>query len=147
MARIMNHLRQNTSASGPNDKAPRLMNAVPFGTTLDIPVLAPYRNRALNPTAGGDGALLRAVAHGEFLINGFRNRDLRKLLCPATTDERVQRQQAAAMTRKLALLRAHGLIVKVQKTHRYRLSAAGQRITTALLAAYEADVTRLASAG
>jgi hypothetical protein len=32
------------------------------------------------------------------------------------------------MTRKLALLRAHGLIVKVQKTHRYRLSAEGQRV-------------------
>ena len=42
---------------------------------------------------------------------------------------------------------AHGLIVKVQKTHRYRLSAAGQRISAAILAAYEADVTRLANAG
>src|SRR5262249_16834661 len=51
------------------------------------------------------------LAHGEFLINGFRNRDLRKLLCPATTDRRLQRQQAAAMTRTLALLRAHGWIV------------------------------------
>jgi hypothetical protein len=105
------------------------------------------RHRALNPTAGGDGALLRCLARGEFLINGFRNRDLRKLLCSATTEARIQRQQAAAMTRKLALLRAHGLIVKVQKTHRYRLSAAGQRITTALLAAYEANVSRLATAG
>jgi hypothetical protein len=101
------------------------------------------RHRALNPTAGPDGELLRCLARGEFLINGFRNRDLRKLLCPATTDARVQRQQAAALTRKLALLRAHGLIVKVHKTHRYRLSAEGQRVTTALLAAYEADVSRL----
>jgi hypothetical protein len=104
------------------------------------------RHRALNPTAGPDGELLRAVAHGEFLLNGFRNRDLRKLLCPATPDARVRRQQAAALTRKLALLRAHGLIVKIQKTHRYRLSAEGQRVTTALLTAYEADINRLASA-
>jgi len=80
------------------------------------------------------------------LLNGFRNRDVRKVLCPATWEKRVQRQQAAAMTRKLALLRAHGLIVKVQKTHRYRLSAEGQRVTTALLAAYEADVSRLTGA-
>jgi hypothetical protein len=105
------------------------------------------RHRALNPSAGADGELLRCVAHGEFLVNGFRNRDLRKLLCPATTERRVQRQQAAAMTRKLALLRAHGLIVKVQKTHRYRLSAEGQRVIAALVAAYEADVSRLSSAG
>jgi len=105
------------------------------------------RHRALNPTAGPDGELLRCLARGEFLINGFRPRDVRKLLCPVTTDWRVQRQQAAAMTRKLALLQAHGLIVKVHKTHRYRLSAEGQRTTTALLAAYEADVNRLSNAG
>jgi hypothetical protein len=104
------------------------------------------RHRALNPTAGADGALLRCVARGEFLVNGSRNRDLRKLLCPATTDARVRRRQAAAVTRRLALLRAHGLIVKVQKTHRYRLSAEGQRVSTALLAAYEADVSRLTGA-
>ncbi len=47
----------------------------------------------------------------------------------------------------LALLRAHGLIVKIHKTHRYRLSAEGQRLTTVLVAAYEADVNRLANAG
>ena len=80
------------------------------------------------------------------MLNGFRNRDVRKVLCPATSEKRVQRQQAAAMTRKLALLRAHGLIVKVQKTHRYRLSGLGQRRTTALVAAYEADVKRLTDA-
>ncbi len=124
----------------------------PLGELLE-PLSQPVRNatgrryRALNPSAGADGALLRAIAHGEFLLNGFRHRDLRKLLCPATTDRDVRHRQAAALTRKLALLRAHGLIVKVQKTHRYRLSAAGQRITTALLAAYAADVTRLADAG
>jgi hypothetical protein len=130
----------------------RVAETTPLGTLLE-PLCQAVRDeqgrrfRALNPSGGEDGALLRAVAHGEFLLNGFRNRDVRKLLCAATTDVRVQRQQAAAMTRKLALLRAHGLIVKVQKTHRYRLSALGQRVTTALLAAYEADVTRLASAG
>jgi hypothetical protein len=124
----------------------------PLGQLLE-PVSQPVQDargrrcRALNPTAGADGELLRCVARGEFLINGFRNRDLRQVLCPATTEPRVQRQQAAAMTRRLALLRAHGLIVKIQKTHRYRLSAAGQRLTTALLAAHEAEVNRLASAG
>ena len=104
------------------------------------------RARALNPTAGGDGELLRCLARGDFLLNGFRNRDLRLHLHDTTPDAKEQRQQAAAITRKLALLQAHGLIVKVHKTHRYRLSAAGQRVTTALLAAYAADVNRLAQA-
>lgn len=126
--------------------------STPLGKLLE-PLSKPVRGdngrrqRALSPTAGPDGELLRCIARGEFLLNGFRNRDPRKLLCPATADAGERRRQAAAMTRKLALLRAHGLIVKVQKTHRYRLSAEGQRVTTALLAAYEADVSRLAGAG
>jgi len=133
------------------DSLASVAEPTPLGKLLE-PLSKPVRDaagrrqRALNPTAGADGELLRCIAHGEFLINGFRNRDLRKLLCPVTTDQRVQRQQAAAMTRKLALLRAHGLIVKVHKTHRYRLSAEGQRVTTALRAAYEADVNRLVGA-
>ena len=49
------------------------------------------------------------------------------------------RRQGAQVTRLLALLRAHGLIVKVQKTHRYQLSALGRRVTTALLAAHAAN--------
>ena len=104
------------------------------------------RTRALNPAAGPDGKLLRGLAHGEFLLNGFRNRDLRILLHGTPKDSQEQRKQAAAITRKLALLKAHGLIVKIQKTHRYRLSAAGKRATTALLTAYQADVNRLAEA-
>src|SRR5207245_4762777 len=33
--------------------------------------------RALNPLTGADGMLLRALAQGEYLLKGFRNRDLR----------------------------------------------------------------------
>ncbi len=38
------------------------------------------RVRALNPLAGPDAALLAAAAQGEFLVHGFRNRDLQGLL-------------------------------------------------------------------
>ena len=125
--------------------------ATPLGKLLE-PLCQPVqdkngrRARALNPAAGPDGELLRCLAQGDFLLNGFRNRDLRAALHGTTTDNKEQRRQAAAITRKLALLKAHGLIVKVQKTHRYQLSAAGKRITTALTVAYQADVTRLANA-
>jgi hypothetical protein len=50
------------------------------------------------------------------------------------------------VTRKLRLLRAHGLIVKIQKMHRYQISAEGRRILTALLSAHAADASRLADA-
>ena len=99
--------------------------------------------RALNPLTGKDGELLRALARGEFLLQGFRNADLRVALYGAATDVDQRRRAAARVTRQLALLRAHGLIVKVTGTHRYHLSAGGRRIVACLLAAHAADVARL----
>jgi hypothetical protein len=115
---------------------------------LGRPVLENGRRlaRALNPLTGADGALLRALAQGDYLINGFRNRDLRATVFGSCDDKNTCRRQAAKITRCLALLRAHGLIVKVQKTHRYQLSAFGRRVTTTLLAAHAANVAELAQA-
>jgi hypothetical protein len=104
------------------------------------------RARALNPLTGNDGELLRALGNGNFLLQGFRNRDLRMALHGPTADATERRKQSAAITRRLALLHAHGLIVKIPKTHRYQLSAQGKRVITALLAAHAANVTQLANA-
>lgn len=105
------------------------------------------RMRALQPLAPADTALLTAVSRGEFTINGFRNRDLRALLYPGTQHPRDQlRRQSAVITRKLRLLRAHGLISKVPHTHRYVLSARGRTAITALLAARKADTAKLLDA-
>jgi hypothetical protein len=102
------------------------------------------RARALNPLAAEDGRLLAAVNRGEFAINGLRNRDLRKLLfTKPAKDEAEQRQQSAAITRKLRLLRAHGLIHKVPKTHRYQLSPHGRDLINALLTARQASTAKL----
>jgi hypothetical protein len=86
---------------------------------------------------------LRALGKGEFLLHGFRNADLRVALDGEAKDAECRRRQAARTTRQLAMLRAHGLIVKVTGTHRYHLSAAGRRIIACLLAANASDVTRL----
>jgi hypothetical protein len=104
----------------------------------------PRRVRALNPLAASDAALLEAVSRHEFLINGLRNRNLRRLLYakpPATAEE--QRRRSGAVTRQLRLLRAHGLIHKVPKTHRYIVSESGRRAITALLAARNASADQL----
>jgi hypothetical protein len=100
--------------------------------------------RALNPLSSDDATLLEAVSRGEFAINGFRNRDLRPLLYPkpiAELEER--RKRSAAITRKLRLLRAHGLIRKVPKTHRYVLTERGAPTIAALLAARQANTKSL----
>lgn len=102
------------------------------------------RARALNPLAAEDAQLLQAVNRGEFLINGFRNRDLRPHLFKAEVADAVQaKRQAAAVTRNLRLLRAHGLIQKVAHTHRYKLTAKGRLATAAVLKARECSVSLL----
>jgi hypothetical protein len=100
--------------------------------------------RALNPLSRGDAALLEAVSRHEFLLNGLRNRELRRILCgTAAAGEREQRRQSSAVTRQLRLLRAHGLIHKVPRTHRYLVSEAGRRVLTALVAARQASTADL----
>lgn len=102
------------------------------------------RVRALNPLSPDDAALLAAVIRGEFTINGLRNRDLCGILyvTPAA-DAKEQRRRSAAVTRKLRMLRAHGLIHKVPHTHRYVVSAQGRLAISALLAAREASAQQL----
>jgi hypothetical protein len=105
------------------------------------------RVRALNPLAPEDAALLEAVSRGEFILNGFRNRDLRLLLyARPTQDAKELRSRSAATSRKLRLLRAHGLITKVPKTHRYLVTPAGRTALTALLAARAANTKKLLDA-
>jgi hypothetical protein len=101
------------------------------------------RFRALNPWSPQDLALLRAINRGDFTINGFRNRDLRPLLFNGKVSPQERRRQSAAVTRKLALLRAHGLIKKLPGTHRYVLTRKGSTTITALLTARQANVNEL----
>ena len=54
-----------------------------------------------------------------------------------------ERRRAAAVTRRLRLLRAHGLLKKVSGTHRYVVNENGRKIITALLTARMADVEQL----
>ena len=105
------------------------------------------RARAINPLNDGDARLLAAVARGEFTVNGFRNRDLRGLLFRGEPrEESESRRRSGVVTRKLRLLRGHGLIRKVAKTHRYLVTPKGREAITALLAAREADAAALMKA-
>lgn len=102
--------------------------------------------RALNPLAADDAALLAVVYRGEFVITGLRNRDVRRLLYAAASDRITRCRQAGQVTRRLRLLRGHGLLRKVSHTHRYQLTAKGRVVVAALLAAAQADTATLAAA-
>ncbi len=101
------------------------------------------RVRALRPFAD-DRDLIHAISRGEFAINGFRNRDLQRLFFPSLTiSPREARRRSAWVSRKLQLLRAHGLITKISGTYRYQLTPAGRKITTAILIALRSTVRQL----
>jgi hypothetical protein len=104
------------------------------------------RYRALNPLAPDDARLLEAVSRGEWLVAGFRNRDIRQALYGGASDEPTRRCQAARVTRLIGILRAHGLIKKIPRTHRYLLTTEGTSLIPALLAANNATLQQLTSA-
>jgi hypothetical protein len=101
------------------------------------------RHRALNPFSPADSALLTAVNRGEFVIGGLRNADLRAVLYPIPPSNLTARQLACRVSRQLKLLRAHGLIARVGKTRRYKVTKKGRTIITAFLAAAQADTEKL----
>jgi hypothetical protein len=92
------------------------------------------RERALRPWSKEDRLLLQTISRGEFVLNGFRNRDLLPALFPEALAAPQERHRAAArVTRKLRFLRAHGIIRKVAGSHRYLLTRKGREAATAIL--------------
>jgi hypothetical protein len=104
--------------------------------TIQQPVVWKGRRvRALRPW-GDDHALLTALNRGDFLINGLRNRDLQACLYPQpAAGERERRRRSGAVSRKLRMLRAHGLLQKVPRTHRYQVTAGRSILLTVLTTA------------
>ena len=99
--------------------------------------------RALQPL-GKDKPLLEAVNTGDFLVHGFRNRDLQALLfdgAPASQQEK--RRRSAFVSRQLRMLRAHGLIDKVSRTHRYNVNPSARTTIVAILAASRTTLNQI----
>jgi hypothetical protein len=67
-------------------------------------------------------ALLQALLTFRLLPNGFANRDLRHLLAELLGRQAIT---AGQMSYDLRRLRAHGLITRIPRTHRYRLTDTG----------------------
>ena len=105
------------------------------------------RVRALRPWSDVDATLLRIVIRGEFAVTGFRNRDIRRFLYPVSDSSPIEgRRRSSSTTRLLRILRAHGVIKKIPKTHRYQVAKQGRLIITAVLAARDASVAQLTTA-
>lgn len=124
-----------------------VQDTTPCATLFDLvarPVVDDGRRvRALRIGDPDDIALLQTISRGEFATAGFRNRDIRRRLHPGTTSPDDTRRLSARTGRRLRLLRAHHLIRKLQKTHRYVLTERGQLLTAALFAVRQVPLDKL----
>ena len=101
------------------------------------------RFRGLNPLSGPDATFAEILQWGEFKLNGFRNRDVRRLLHPQENSAPQRRRQSGQVSRCLRLFQEHGLIRKVKGTHRYQITAVGLRTLPAFLVARHANSEKL----
>lgn len=100
--------------------------------------------RALNPWSKEDAQLLLAISDPKWMVAGIRNRDLVAVLySKATEDAAEKRRRSARVTRLLRILRGHGLLRKVPKTHRYQVNETARAAIAALLAAANANPAQL----
>jgi hypothetical protein len=102
------------------------------------------RVRGLNLLSDEDAELLALVGRPQFGVSGLRNRDLVAGLYPkATSDAAEQKRRSARATRLLRLLRAHGILRKVPKSHTYQVTDSGRVAIAAVLAARNAPTEKL----
>lgn len=99
--------------------------------------------RPLRPISPDDGAVFKAILKGQFLLQGFTNKDLRQTL--VSTCKGFPYPTPSRVTRYLRLLRAHGLIQKVSHTRLYRMTPKGNQVMTTATRFRETDIALLAA--
>jgi hypothetical protein len=96
------------------------------------------RYARFSPLNPADLALFRAAMAGEHTIRGFRNIDITNRLYrrpPADRDEAHRRCER--VSRLIVKLRGHGLVAKIPRARRYRVTRYGQRVMTAAIAVHD----------
>ncbi len=91
---------------------------------------------------GKDRGLVCILCDPSFAINGLTNRMLRERLT-GYVKGLTEKQAGAKVSRLLRLLRDHGLIAKLPRQRRYRVSRKGVKITTLLAATLQASTQEL----
>lgn len=102
--------------------------------------------RPLRPITAEESELFRAVLKGENQIQGIRNAAIRKELYGGERCEAESRHTATArVSRKLMLMRAHGLIYRVPRTNYYRVTKKGHEVMSTAIKFRESEIALLAA--
>ena len=119
-------------------------------TLLELlaPLCKPVRSKAgksrgLRPFEALEMEALRALGNADYCLHGLRHRDLREALRAHMPAGLGARSRAARVARVIRLLRAHKLLRKVGRTHRYQVTPKARKVIPALLGASRATARRL----
>src|SRR2546422_5507128 len=82
--------------------------------------------KAFNPVTRPDSQLFVALMSGEHAVHGFANRDLRAKLTDQLRED--PKQQSAQISRLLHRLHVYGLVAKIPRSRRWRVTAFGHRV-------------------
>ena len=100
-------------------------------------VTTPHKDTAgrhcagFNPMARHDAELFQSLMAGEHCLRGFTNRDIRVQLAPSVHLRACRHdpgKQSAKVSRTFRRLCAHGLIAKIPRTRRWRVTAYGRQV-------------------
>ncbi len=98
-----------------------------------------------NPLSHNDTQLFQAVMDGEHCLAGFTNRDIRSKL-QSTQHLRFcsqdQKKASSKVSRIFRRFHAHGLIAKIPRTRRWRVTLYGRRVMGTALYLREHDFAR-----
>ena len=93
-----------------------------------------------SPLSPADRALFRAAMAGEHAIRGFRNADIAaRLYRRRTMDRDEAHRRCELVSRLIVKLRGHGLVAKVPRARRYRVTRYGHRVMTAAVTLHDND--------
>lgn len=98
------------------------------------------RYARFSPLSPADLALFRAAIAGEHAIRGFRNTDItNRLYRLSPTDRDEAHRRCERVSRLIVKLRGHGLVAKIPRARRYRVTRYGHRVMTAAIALHDND--------
>ena len=92
-----------------------------------------HPHRGFNPVAEDDLRLFAAIFRGEHMLHGMRNEDVRRQLFGETKDRNLRRRHANKTTRLFRRLHVHGLLAKIPRSRRWRLTERGNLLISVFL--------------
>lgn len=91
------------------------------------------RYAGFNPARSSDVKLFQAVMLGSHELRGFHNTDIRNHLYRESHDPGERRRQATRVSRLLKRLHVRGLLAKIPRTRRWRVTSRGRSLLGTIL--------------